>query len=99
MELVFSSHPVAEAVECIRDSSIISKVGPSGASRVAASLSETGASEKEQQQGQRRGEVELHGDVQCFWSMIENFFPFISVKTLRWVAEVDVIQDGVVVRL
>lgn len=83
MEFVLSSHPVAEATECIRDSSIVSNVGPLGAPRVAAILGQRVASEKAQQQGQNRGEVERHVGVLCFWTMIRDCLLIISVTTFR----------------
>ena len=64
VQLVSSSHVVAEAVESIVDVRIVSKVSPSSAIAVAASSGNQGvATEKEQQQGHSDGEVELPVDV------------------------------------
>lgn len=97
LELVGSSHVLAEAVEGIGDGRVVSKISPSGATLVAGIHGQTVASEKEQQEGQNGREVGLHVDGWRLYSMIEDFLVDVGEGSLMGCLTL-LDQDGVMVR-
>lgn len=81
VEFVGSRHLVAQAVECLGDGGIVSKISPSGASIVAV-FGQSVASQEEQQQGNNGSEVEVHLDLWCFLSIIDVFVSYIGEGSL-----------------